>query len=427
MIWRVLYNIIGIPFIKFTLLIIGIFNKKVARGIKGRLGEGDRLRLARSRCNDDKKRIIVHCASAGELEGAIPLIQAINDSTNAEVLLTYYSPSAVERANKLDIVADHFYLPIDTPRGVKRLLDVIEPSMILFIKHDIWPNIVWMAKNRSIPTVLINGNFRPDSKRLKRIAIPFGRALLTYLSAIYTIARDDAHRFKFLAGKDTQVVVTGDTRFDRVCQRARDGREDQGRLAGLLEDNPTVVAGSTWPADEKILLESWDEVQKSVDNAVMILVPHEPTDEHILHIRKDCESLGYDMITLTDLENGADPKEIVVVDRVGVLAGLYGLGKIAYVGGAFGTGVHSVIEPAVFGIPVIFGPKHLMSHEARDLVSLGAAKSIKEPADIIDLFINALQDGKESLEMGSEAASFVQNKSGVAVQIAKRLAKLAEL
>lgn len=425
MIWRVLYNGIAMPLMTLGLLLGGLFSAKVRRGIKGRLGEGDRLRIARSRCRAGRPRVLVHCASAGELESAIPLMEELVRVHDADILLTYFSPSAVERANRIDIPVDHLYLPVDSRRRMNRLLDTLEPSLILFVKHDIWPNLVWLAGDRGIPTALVNGNFRPDSKRLKRVAIPFGRAVLPKLAAIFAVARDDAHRFHFLAGDKPHIEVAGDTRFDRVRQRALKGREDQGALADRLSNRPVAVAGSTWPADEALLLEAWETVRREVHGAVLVLVPHEVGEDHLKQILAQCEAKGLLAVTLTEVEGGVPVGDVIVVDRVGVLAGLYGLGRVAYVGGAFGTGVHSVIEPAVFGIPVLFGPKYLMSHEARDLLALGAATSINEAAQIGEAFVNALLDGEESLERGRKGASFVEAHSGVARVVAASCARLA--
>jgi len=425
MIWRFLYNAMAVPLMTIVLLLSGLVSKKVRRGIKGRLGEGDRLRLARSRCRVNTPRIVVHCASAGELESAVPLMDEILKNWDVDIILTYYSPSAVERANKISGPVDHFYLPIDSKRRIKRFLDTIEPSIILFVKHDYWPNLVWLAKDKRIPTVLVNGNFRPDSKRLKRIAIPFGRAVLPYLTAIFTIARDDAHRFQFLAGTGVDVLVVGDTRFDRVKQRALSGRQDQGMLADKLSGKAVVIAGSTWPNDEKIVFEAFSKTRMEVDNAVLVLAPHEPSVERINQIHQQAEALGFFAASLTEVESGVPITDIIIIDRVGVLAGMYGLGKIAYVGGGFGAGVHSVIEPAVFGIPVLFGPRYLVSHEARDLLKLGAAISVEEADPVKEMFVNALRDRDTSAEMGIKAGEFVENHTGVANKVSGELGRLA--
>jgi len=426
MLWRALYNVIFVPLMELGLILAGSVNGKVRRGIKGRLGEGERLRTARSRCRDDVPRILIHCASAGELESAVPIIEAMGDAHDVDILLSYFSPSAVDRATKVEGPVDHLYLPVDSRRRIRRLLQTLEPSLIVFVKHDIWPNVVWEARSAGIPVVLANGNFRPDSKRLKRAAIPFGRAVLPYLNAIYTVARDDAHRFRFLAGKEPTIIVTGDTRFDRVIQRARQGRDDQGALADRLKGRSVAVAGSTWPADEKRLLPAWKKVKEQMPEAVLVVAPHEPGMSRLRQIIESASAEGLSAVTMTEIEEGAELADLLLVDRVGVLAGIYGLGKIAYVGGAFGTGVHSVIEPAVFGIPVLFGPRHLMSHEARDLVELGAALKVEDSEEVFEAVKDALAGGPVSVERGDKAGAFVREREGVATRVAEHLVALAQ-
>ncbi|MFH0883467.1 MAG: glycosyltransferase N-terminal domain-containing protein, partial [bacterium] len=424
-VWRALYNLLFVPAMEAGLMMAGLFSEKVRRGIRGRLAEGERLRRVRSNCRENVPRVIVHCASAGELESAVPLMQALKADWNVDILLSYYSPSAVERAMKTEEPTDHFYLPADSRGRVRRLLEIIEPSLIVFVKHDYWPNLVWEAKSRGIPTALVNGNFRPDSKRLKRAAIPFGRAVLPHLSAIYAVARDDAHRFRFLAGDAPNIVISGDTRFDRVLQRALDGRRDQGALAELLAGRPVAVAGSTWHADEKRFLPAWKTVLEQLPDAVLVVAPHEPKPERLKQIADEGAANDLTSTTMTEVEEGVSPANLLIVDRVGVLAGMYGLGCVAYVGGAFGAGVHSVIEPAVFGIPVMFGPRYLMSHEARDLIDLGAAAQVSWPEQISEVFLDALQNGQSSRKRGEMAGMFVRQREGVSRRVAERLAALA--
>ncbi len=424
-VWRVLYNALFIPVMEAGLMLAGLYSEKVRRGIRGRLGEGERLRRVRSSCRANAPRVIVHCASAGELESAVPLMQAIREGWDVDILLSYYSPSAVERAMKIEEPADHFYLPVDSRSRVKRMLEILEPSLILFVKHDYWPNLVWEAESSGIPTALVNGNFRPDSKRLKRAAIPFGRAVLPHLSAIYAVARDDAHRFRFLAGEKPEIVVSGDTRFDRVLQRARDGRRDQGALAEALSGRHVAVAGSTWHADEKRFLPAWKTVLQEFPDAVLVVAPHEPKPERLRQLAVESTALELTSATMMEVEEGAEPANLLIVDRVGTLAGMYGLGAVAYVGGAFGAGVHSVIEPAVFGIPVMFGPRHLMSHEARDLIELGAAVQVADAAQIAEVFLDAFRNGESSRLRGEMAEQFVRQREGISRRVAERLASLA--
>ncbi len=424
MFWRIIYNLIAVPLMGFGLVAAALFSAKVRQAVKGRLHEGKNLRRIRAKCDDSLSRILVHCSSAGELESAIPLIEELKNKTNFQVLLSYYSPSAIRRAERVENIVEHFYLPFDSPRRVSRLLSVLEPSLVVFVKHDIWPNFVWTAKDREIPVILVNGNFRPDSARLKPVIRCFNRTVLGSLHSVYAVAEDDANRFKKVGGEHLKVEFPGDTRYDRVKQRALKSKADQGELGDILENKPVAVAGSTWPEDEKLIIEAWKEVNRQIDDAILVLVPHEPTSEHLNHLLKRCNEAELNAELLTDLRPKEEMPNIIIVNKIGILAGLYGLGKIAYVGGAFGKGVHSVIEPAVFGVPVLFGPRYLMSHEARDLLNIKAANSIVKAADIETAFIDALSNGEVSINKGKLATEFVNNRTGVSEFIAKRLTEL---
>ncbi len=505
---RILYNAVILPLMETGLLLGAIGSQKLRRGVLGRIGEGARLMQARNRCRDYKPRLIVHCASAGELESAIPLMDAIRLKADVDLILTIYSPSAVQRAKTVTSIVDRIYLPFDTAFRIRRMLDILQPDLIILVKHDVWPNLVWMASERGIPIVLVNGNFRPDSKRLNRLACFFNGDVLGSLTAIYAVAEDDASRFRNVAGiskgsvslracesllracesllracepllracesllracdssrtgtsqagtsqagtsqtgisqagisqagtptllsgrgrlryhRYPYIEAAGDTRFDRVQQRALASRRDQGELAKILAERSVVVAGSTWREDESLILPAWKNILAQIPNAVLILVPHEPTPERLQQIQQECQRIQLKAVTLSAIERHAQLESIIIVDRSGILAGLYGLGKIGYVGGGFGKGVHSVIEPAVFGIGVLFGPRHFNSHEARDLLQLGAAVSINSSQQLETLFLEALTEGEASQHRGKAAGDFVQRQAGVAEILAERLIKL---
>ncbi len=424
MIFELLYNLLIVPLMEIGLLLGSLFSSKARLAVRGRINEGARLARARSRCRDGVPRVLVHCSSAGELESAVPLLEEMKRVADMDIVLSYYSPSAQKRLSAAAEAVDRFYLPIDTPWRVRRLLGILEPSLVVFIKHDIWPNYVWQCYRRGVPTVLVDGNFRPDSLRLSPFARIANRSFLKRLTAIYAVAGDDAERFRRVAGPLPVIEDTGDTRYDRVRQRALSGRKDQGMLAKMLEGRKVVVAGSTWPDDEQRLLDALSDVLKEFPEAVLVLAPHEPTPEHLKQLWSECERLQIRAVTLSDLESGNRPENVIFIDRVGILAGLYGLGCAAYVGGAFGTGVHSVIEPAVFGLPVLFGPKYLMSNEARNLLEINAALSIEEAGQVRDAFLDALRGGDESRRRGRLASEFVESRTGTSERVAKKLVEL---
>jgi 3-deoxy-D-manno-octulosonic-acid transferase len=307
------------------------------------------------------------------------------------------------------------------------MLDVLEPDLILYIKHDIWPNLTWEAADRGIPTVLVNGNFRPDSLRRKWYARPFNREVLGSLTAIYAVADDDSDRFRETAGSGITIETVGDTRYDRVRQRAVNTLADQGALRDLLQGRMVFVAGSTWPEDQARLLEAWAVLEKEFPRATLLIIPHEIEPHRIRRIREQAAGHGLSVEMVDEVDRDGRVGSVVIVNRMGVLAGLYGLGRIAYVGGGFGHGVHSVLEPGVFGIPVLFGPHHLMSHEARDLVRTGGGLEIADANDIIKTARQTFRGDREAVEMGLKAGALVAARTGTARLLARKMTQLAHL
>lgn len=424
MITRIMYNLVGIPLMYFGFFAGAIFSRKIRKGILGRINEEASLLRVRNRCPDDHPRIIVHCASAGELESAIPIIEQLRKAVKASIILTYYSPSALDRAKKVKGVTGHLYLPFDSQRRMSRMLDLLQPHAVIMVKHDIWPNLVWCSKEREIPTVLVNANFRPDSSRLFPVLNLINRSILGSLTTIVTIAEDDAERFRKVAGSTPKIVVLGDSRFDRVEQRARSGYLDQGVLKKALVDKQVIVAGSTWPEDEKQLISAWSQLAGRFSKITLVIVPHEPTSEHLVQIRERCTDKDLESSLLSEISTQPEIPDVTVVDQIGILAGLYGLGCAAYVGGGFGHGVHSVIEPAVFGLPVFFGPNYRNSHEARDLLALEEHFLVRNSQDMEERFAAALSREDRSTRAGALAREYVHGKSGVASGIVEEIRQL---
>ncbi len=425
--WRALYNVVGGTGIEVGFLGSVLGSDKGRKAIKMRMGEGAKLARIRNRCKDGAPRILIHCSSAGELESAVPLIDAINNKMEANVLVSVFSPSTLGRWHTVKNATAVFFIPFDSIFRVWRLYELLEPDLLIYVKHDVWPNLTWQAASRRIPAVLVNGNFRPDSTRNRPVVQNFNREVLGSLTAIYAVAEDDAERFRSVAGAGITIEAIGDTRYDRVKQRAIAQNADQGKLRDVLKGRPVFVAGSTWPEDEELLIASWSKIHTAIPEAVMLLIPHEIGNDHIEKILQFASQHDQSISLVDEVETTGKPDSIILVNRTGVLAGLYGLGRIAYVGGAFGRGVHSVLEPAVFGIPVLFGPNHLMSHEARDLITLGAAREVKTADSIHSITMNALSNNHMFQEMGMLARNFVENRTGVSELLAHRLVRLARL
>ncbi|HEU4883184.1 MAG TPA: glycosyltransferase N-terminal domain-containing protein [Longimicrobium sp.] len=390
---------------------------KLARGIRGRAGVLERME-AWARANRDPARPLVwfHAPSVGEGLQARAVVDAFRARRpDAQVAYTFFSPSAeaFARTVRADF-AD--YLPLDLPSDVSRALDALRPSVLAFSKTDVWPVLTREAKRRGVRLAMLSGTLPAASSRLRGPA----RALLApayrRLDAVAAISADDAVRFGALGVVAERRTVMGDARFDQVWARAAAADRDSPLLrpfAGV--DGVTLVAGSTWPADEERLIPALARLRTADHPLRLILVPHEPTPAHLARSTELLADAGFaDIHRLSEIEAGAAPGGTVLVDRVGVLGDLYALADVAYVGGGWGTaGLHSVLEPAAFGVPVLFGPRHANAREAAELIAAGGAFELSD--DAIDARLAPLlTDPARRRAAGDAALAYVRANLGAA-------------
>ena len=357
------------------------FDKKVARGIEGRRGVAERL-AAWARAQRDPKRplVWVHAPSVGEGLQAKPVLETLRaEQPRWQLAYTFFSPSAERLAKSLPAdVAD--YLPLDRPRHVAAALEALRPAALVFAKLDVWPELTLAAARRGVKLGLISATVAPDSSRLRWPARRWAEAAYRALDRIGAISEEDAHRLEQLGARRAVIEVTGDTRYDSVAERAARldrTREPLARLAATSPDTFTIVAGSTWPSDEAALLPAFADLLHQLPTARLLLAPHEPHPDHLAGIAERLRHLKLPRpVRLSQLEH-AKAGPVIVVDRVGILADLYALGDAAFVGGGFHrAGLHSVLEPAVFGVPIAFGPHWRMSRDAALLLEQGGAVAL---------------------------------------------------
>jgi 3-deoxy-D-manno-octulosonic-acid transferase len=391
---------------------------KLARGIRGRAGVLERME-AWARANRDPARPLAwfHAPSVGEGLQARAVVQAFRArQPDAQVAYTFFSPSAESFARTVQAdFAD--YLPLDLPGDVRRALDALRPAVIAFSKTDVWPVLTREAKSRGVRLAMLSGTLPASSSRLGGPA----RALLgpayRRLDVAAAISPDDAERFGALGVPGDRRMVMGDARFDQVWARA----QAVDRASPLLRPfagfgGLTLVAGSTWPADEEKLASALARMA-DVDRPLRaILVPHEPTPAHLeileMQLRLN-EITGF--VRLSRVEAGAEPGRTIVVDRVGVLGDLYALADVAYVGGGWGTaGLHSVLEPAAFGVPVFFGPRHANAREAGELIARGGAFELRDDESAAAQILPMIQDPARRRAAGDAARAYVQSNLGAA-------------
>jgi 3-deoxy-D-manno-octulosonic-acid transferase len=360
------------------------FDKKIARGLDARRGVLARLATWGRKQRDPKRPLVwVHAPSVGEGLQAKPVLETLRaERPQWQLVYTYFSPSAERLARTLPVdLAD--YLPFDRPADVTAALEALQPSALVFSKLDVWPELTLAAARRGVTLGLISATVAPESSRLRWPARQWAEPAYRALDRVGTISDEDGRRLQHLGARREMIEVTGDTRYDSVAERADRfdrAREPFARLTAVPASTFTIVAGSTWPADEAIVLPAFADLLAQVPTARLILAPHEPNPDHLAGI---AERAGHVKLArpvrLSQLEH-APPSPVIVVDRVGILADLYGLADVAFVGGGYHrAGLHSVLEPAVFGVPVAVGPHWHMSRDAALLIERGGAVSL--PAD----------------------------------------------
>ena len=403
------------------------FSQKVRAGMHGRRGAIERIvDWARTARDATRPLVWLHAPSVGESLMAQAIAAELRDTRpDVQLVFTFFSPSA-ERAARTVGADLTDYLPLDTHAGMQQLVDALDPAVIAFVRTEIWPQLIAAAGAKGTRVCMVNAVLSAGSSRLRYGARWLLSPAYQRLARIGAVTQRDAERFSQLGVNLDNVQVTGDARFDQVHARVQRLDRRQPLLERLHdEQRTTVVAGSTWPADEAEIIPAFAAARKG-SPLRLIIAPHEPTPSHLhaLEHRLDSLSVSHARLGVIESDEMKLP-EAIVVDRVGVLADLYAVAKVAYVGGGFhDAGLHSVIEPAALGVPVIFGPRHGNAREADELAGTGGGFVTADGAAfgsvVLDLAANAVHRQSAS----KAARSYVETKLGGAGRNARLIAEL---
>lgn len=405
---------------------------KVVRSFALRRGVLPRIRASAAQRDTSRALVWLHAPSVGEGLQARPVLEALRLAhPDWQLAYTYFSPSAEGFAGKLDVDMCEV-LPFDGAREARTLLDAWQPDVLAFVKLDVWPVLAEAAHARGVPTALVSATLAPDSGRQGTLARVLLHDAYASLSAVGAISDADASRLVTLGAQADRVQVTGDTRMDQVWERARavDAQHWVHTLrpttAGTAD--PVLVCGSTWPADEAVLLPALHTWLASHSTARVIIAPHEPTPSHLSPIIEWAERSGLSLARLSEVEQSHNTSwRVLLVDRVGVLGDLYALGTMAFVGGGFhGAGLHSVLEPAAFGIPVLFGSRHANAREAGELVRRGGAIVVTTISQLAEQLASWSLNGPACSQAGVMAQGLVQDGLGSTARVVAVLESLVE-
>jgi 3-deoxy-D-manno-octulosonic-acid transferase len=401
----VLYNLLIVLYAAL-LHLAAFFHPKARLWVEGRKKWRDRLRLSVAAWQGSPKVLWIHAASLGEFEQGRPVIEVFRaEYPDWKIVLTFFSPSGYEiRRNypHADLIC---YLPVDTSANARDFLDIIQPDITIFVKYEFWSNFLLALKKRGTPTVLISAVFRPGQPFFAWYG-RFWRRMLESFQHIFV--QDTASAGLLHSIQIQQVTVAGDTRVDRVMAIARQVSENAVVGPFVAQADQVLVIGSSWQQDEEML---YPALNRSSISKILI-APHEPSASNVERICRQVSSEG-----VTRYSKGPDANaRWMVIDNIGLLNTLYRYGHIAYIGGGFGKGIHNTLEPAAFGLPVIFGPKYYKFEEARQFVARGGAFSVQNSEEL-EAVLKQLEDESFYKNASRAVLSYLEESSGATEKV----------
>lgn len=378
------------------------FNTKARQICKGR---GQTFQLLKQRIKEDDRIVWVHCASLGEFEQGRPIIEAIKKQhTEYKILLTFFSPSGYEIRKNYELADCICYLPADTPSNAQKMIDIVNPELVFFVKYEFWNNYLREFKKRNIPLYLVSAIFRSNQQFFRNS--PGGKWYRQMLFSFNHFFVQDENSVQLLHKIGlTNVTRAGDTRFDRVAEIAQNGKS-LSLIEKFKGDSTLVVIGSSWQPDEELIA---GYILKHTE-IKFVIAPHETKRtnvERLINLFKTS------VICYTEArEETVINRQVLIVDTIGVLSSIYRYADLAYIGGGFGVGIHNTLEAAIFGMPILFGPNYLKFNEATTMVKLGIAFPVNNSEDLNSILDQLLFNASEREKIAQKCTVFTQQNLG---------------
>jgi 3-deoxy-D-manno-octulosonic-acid transferase len=394
-----------------VLKVIALFSPKIRLFVAGRKSVFETLT---EKINPSDKTIWFHAASLGEYEQGLPVIEKIKTAfPNHKIVLTFFSPSGYEVRKNNTVVDATVYLPLDTKNNAQKFLKLVHPEMVFFIKYEYWPNYLNELKKQNTKTYLISGIFRKNQMFFKWYGGFYRNALKTF---DYFFVQNESSKKLLQSIGYNNVKISGDTRFDRVVAiLERDNSLDF--IDQFKNDTTTIVVGSSWPKDEILLVNYINQTNEKVK---FIIAPHNIKSEQIQELQKSITRKSV-LFSEKSTKNLAE-FDVFIIDTIGILTKIYSYADIAYVGGGFGNpGVHNILEPATFGVPIVIGPNFSHFAEATALVNMEGCVSISTQIELNEAFDNLISNDVIRNEKGHICSTFVQMNKGATVMILKHI------
>lgn len=381
------------------LSVYGLFNQKIGLFVKGRKETFDKLSVLKK----DDQVIWIHAASLGEFEQARPIIEELKKThTQYKIVVTFFSPSGYEIRKNYELADVVCYLPFDTKGRVQKFLKLIDPEMAIIVKYEFWPNLLAVLKKQEITTILVSGIFRNTQQFFKSSGGWMRKALDTF---DHFFLQDEGSQKLLESIHLTNTSVSGDTRFDRVV-RVLEQDNSLDFMEEFSKGYYTVIAGSTWPQDEELLVKY---INNSQDEK-FVIAPHNMDVKAIADLK---ESIEKKVVLFSEREHQALAEvDVLIIDTIGLLTKIYSYADTVYVGGAFKTGLHNILEPATFGVPIVIGPEFKKFKEAVDLVALKGCIPVNNQEEFSSLLERMKTDEDFRKAAGEINRNYIQQNKG---------------
>jgi len=410
----ILYNLLIFLYVKLIQL-FALNNTKASQWTTGRAYWQSKLAIGLS--TRKSKTIWIHCASLGEFEQGRPIIESIKKNYPENfILLTFFSPSGYEVRKNYALADFVCYLPADTPKQAKQFINIVQPELVIFVKYEFWLNMLEVLKQKNIPVLLTSAIFRENQIFFKWYGSLWRNALRGF-KHIFVQNQESETLLASIQLKNFS--IGGDTRFDRVVEIANQFIAIP-QIEKFCNKKSVLVAGSTWIADEILL----SKLATAFPKWKMIIAPHEIDENHLSNLEKSFQQSCRFSALINLSEKELESIQILIIDNIGMLSKLYNYANICYVGGGFGSGIHNVLEAAVYGKPVLFGPKFHKFDEAKALIKAGGAFSIQDEISLFSKFSDLKDNSVLMAQTGSIAGNFVHQNAGATALIIDYIKKI---
>jgi 3-deoxy-D-manno-octulosonic-acid transferase len=401
------YNLIILLY-GLAIRLFALFNHKAKLWIAGRQHWATELK---ENFRQQKEVIWFHCASLGEFEQGRPVIEKFRkEKPEAFILLSFFSPSGYEVRKDYTEVNHVCYLPLDSHKNASLFIDIVRPSIAIFVKYEFWFNYINVLQNKGIVTYFISVNLRKNHYLFSR----WGKPFLSKLRSVEHLFLQNQTTYSLLKSEGfNNISIAGDTRFDRVLELSKQKYSDE-IISNFKADAKILIAGSTWIEDEKILSEVCEVILQ--ENIKLIIAPHEVNTQHISQIQNTFSKFNVGLFSSINKED-AHKYSILVIDSIGKLMSIYNYANYAFVGGGFGKGIHNTLEPACFGLPIYFGPIHHKFIEAKDMLKLKTAFEISDAASLKNLILDHYRNTEIIKDITMKNKKYVLENAGATEKI----------